>query len=409
MPPSESWDDLSGRSIALEELETAPAVRIKHELKVDTGFSSWQQYAKSLEDDFIYNRPTPMSDYALPLYDCSIVDVLLAKNSPPKISLRCNRLSPSQAYAALRDSPSNVSVQVLLSKLPFDRRDWEDTLGLGLRLDPRFLMDLDGECARLSVADWDEENLHGGSGTTYLLTGGLGVTIVRQYSFAKPDPIPIVLVAGDLNDIFLGVATLDTKAAFYDFVHGFPPSEGSARKENRSSQVYTRLLSVSMERHQKSMIDRDTILLGCLLPVLRLDILRMRSTLLPVRNLFFSVRRAASHKHQRGQACLTDDEDMTSDKLFQELTVFRSRISELDNQTPPLTRYISLQISIDLLQSPMYLQHIEEKDCVIQEARRLEADIRDYLQVQVGQLALQESRKSIELANYQIREGKRGT
>ena len=44
----------------------------------------------------------------------------------------------------------------------------------------------------------------------------------------------------------------------------------------------------------------------------------------------------------------------------------------------------------------------------INRARRLEAHMRDLRQVQIGQLSLAESEKSIELSNSQIEEGKRG-
>lgn len=42
-----------------------------------------------------------------------------------------------------------------------------------------------------------------------------------------------------------------------------------------------------------------------------------------------------------------------------------------------------------------------------QEAGRLESQVRHYMQLQVGELALQESKKSIELSNQQIEEGRR--
>ena len=41
------------------------------------------------------------------------------------------------------------------------------------------------------------------------------------------------------------------------------------------------------------------------------------------------------------------------------------------------------------------------------EATRLEAEIRDYLQLQTGELALEKSKNSIELSNSQIEEAKR--
>ncbi|MCJ1326394.1 hypothetical protein MMC10_003058 [Thelotrema lepadinum] len=48
-----------------------------------------------------------------------------------------------------------------------------------------------------------------------------------------------------------------------------------------------------------------------------------------------------------------------------------------------------------------------EFDAAIAESIRLELEMKDYLQLQVGDLALQESRKSIELSNAQIEEAKR--
>ena len=45
---------------------------------------------------------------------------------------------------------------------------------------------------------------------------------------------------------------------------------------------------------------------------------------------------------------------------------------------------------------------------VIQESMRLESEIKDYLQFQVGDLSLEESRRSIALSNIQIEEAKRG-
>ncbi|CAF9919847.1 MAG: hypothetical protein ALECFALPRED_001319 [Alectoria fallacina] len=67
----------------------------------------------------------------------------------------------------------------------------------------------------------------------------------------------------------------------------------------------------------------------------------------------------------------------------------------------------SCPLSIPVLGEPF----IEIEDQLQQahlEAHRLENEIRDYLQLQIGELALQESRKSIELSGSQIEEAKRG-
>lgn len=51
---------------------------------------------------------------------------------------------------------------------------------------------------------------------------------------------------------------------------------------------------------------------------------------------------------------------------------------------------------------------MECRKLTLQDALQCEVEIRDYLQVEVGRLALLESRKSIEMSDTQIKEGRRG-
>ena len=57
---------------------------------------------------------------------------------------------------------------------------------------------------------------------------------------------------------------------------------------------------------------------------------------------------------------------------------------------------------------PAYKRLFTERDHVYFEARRRELELRDFLQLQVGKLSLEESKKSIEMSNVAIEEGKRG-
>ena len=63
---------------------------------------------------------------------------------------------------------------------------------------------------------------------------------------------------------------------------------------------------------------------------------------------------------------------------------------------------------LDTPHSQSLLTLENELQRIRREATRLEAEIRDYLQLQTGELALEESKKSIELSNFQIEEAKRG-
>ena len=68
----------------------------------------------------------------------------------------------------------------------------------------------------------------------------------------------------------------------------------------------------------------------------------------------------------------------------------------------------SIYICTMALQSVVFRNTRTDHDALISEARRLEAEIRDYLQFEVGDLSLRESKKSIELSVSQIQEAKRG-
>ena len=71
-------------------------------------------------------------------------------------------------------------------------------------------------------------------------------------------------------------------------------------------------------------------------------------------------------------------------------------------------RFISLEAANYLPESSAYLKIKRETSQIHNEARHLDTEVRDYLQLIVGSLSLEESRKSIELSNHQLQEGKRG-
>lgn len=73
-----------------------------------------------------------------------------------------------------------------------------------------------------------------------------------------------------------------------------------------------------------------------------------------------------------------------------------------------LLRYVRSQTSADWLLKKSWLKVEEDLKGTHEGARRLEAQVRDCLQLQVGDWALQESKKFSELSNCQIEARKRG-
>lgn len=101
-----------------------------------------------------------------------------------------------------------------------------------------------------------------------------------------------------------------------------------------------------------------------------------------------------------------------SDEISSGLSEDRLRLDgmleEWEDGLNHLLRYIRSQTSADWLLSTSWLKVEELLRRTHQGAYRLEAQLCDYLHFQVGELALQESKKSIELSNRQIEEAKRG-
>ena len=101
--------------------------------------------------------------------------------------------------------------------------------------------------------------------------------------------------------------------------------------------------------------------------------------------------------------------DQTSSKLHHERFWLRRSVEGSEDELSHFERYLSAEDANYLSDSSAYLRIKQETDQIHAEARRLDTEVRDYLQLVVGNLSLEESRKSIELSNHQIQEGKRGS
>lgn len=86
----------------------------------------------------------------------------------------------------------------------------------------------------------------------------------------------------------------------------------------------------------------------------------------------------------------------------------RALVEDFEDDLNYLWKYLRSQVSSDTLSDRSWLKVEEDLIETRQEASRFQAEVRDWLQLQVGEWALQESKKSIELSNRQIEKGKRG-
>ena len=139
------------------------------------------------------------------------------------------------------------------------------------------------------------------------------------------------------------------------------------------------------------------------MPLLQMDCLKIRAQFLRLRQTFLVLQASMSRDNVDHRLV-----NHTSSKLHQERFWLRRFVEDADDGVVHFETYNSAEDANYLPESAAYLHIKQEMGQVKNEARRLDVEVRDYLQLVVGNLSLEESRKSIELSNHQILEGKRG-
>lgn len=418
-PPIEGTDVLTSRQTGTSKPSTDATI-VAQTLKEKTGFPTYPAFLEKngYEHLGILTRATGRRDSdqnAEP--HCAIIDLSGEKLPMVKVSLRCVNLSATETLLALSEPPKDVSVQVVVLSLP--RRhcmglasEFPGILGLGLNLTPRFFAALTAQLERHTEC---EVANNARFQCKYLLASGTVVAIARQFLLAKPGSPPVVLIAGPPR-----IHDLSDQDSLYEMLSDGLPTDESVGKDqfpedydpdSEGATCYTRLLSFFVEHKDGCASCCDDLLLASLLPLLQLDILRIRELCTVIRSYF--VRLKSPTYKNTGQDTIerlipSPGDDETPEVLYRYRTVLRSAMEQCEDETEPLKAFVSSQIGEHLTSSSAFIRIVTNRQRILKEACRLEAEIRDYLQVQAGHLALLESRKSIELSNYQIWEGKRG-
>ena len=387
-------------------------------LKEKTGFPTYaaflenNEYLRSLDEPTILRK---LSQNVEP--HCAIIDLSRENLPAVKVSLRSVNLSAIQTLSALSESPKDVSVRVVMLSIPCKdclglASEFSSVLGLGLKLTPRFFDALTAQIERHT--NFEIPN-NARFRCKYLLASGTVVAIARQSSLAKPESPSVVLIAGPPR-----VHDLVDQGALNEILYDSWPihepvdkdrSPGSNDPDSEGAICYARMLASFVNRNQNCADRYDDLLFASLLPLLQLDVLRIRKLCSVIRDDFVKLK-LPIYKNN-GQEMIEHltpgpGDNETPERLYRYRTILRSAIEQFEDETQSLTVFVSSQIGEHLTKSPAFKEIENNRHWVLKEACRLEAEIRDYLQVQAGHLALLESRRSIELSNYQIQESKRG-
>ncbi len=359
----------------------------------------------------------------------------LFKGADLAVNLRASRLDALGLgiLQSLQHPPRDVCVQVFIWQV-YGTEDISqqlvDAFGLGLGISPQFFKALNllakGKPAEEDIPTHKTELRPLRS--DFIVMGNAAITISR-YQDRGENSVPVVLIAGNLSPKTRTDSVLDCvdqelrEAPTSKLPMGEVPDSREPDSQtmsidrympcDRSSQLYDflsgtvreftgfdtwffsycELLGQLLRRDDIQRKSDNTLSFVAILPVLQLDGLWIRKS---CRLLRLKLPNLGS------------DADVDITGVHADRRSLRRLVEDVEDSLDHLRMHVTWEGIKKCLKQPIY-KNVEQqvKQCCRQ-ARRLEAEARDSLQLEAGLLALQESRKSIELSNYQIQEGKRG-
>ena len=392
------------------------------DIQAQTGFDSYSAYLRA------YMESEDRTDLKL-LWDWidngayshtgdsfTIFDVSAHEDSPPKMAKCYRSSSVFELLAALYQPREHVRVQVVVWKISsYVSHNLLDTLGLGLRIDPQFFLAMIDTLILKEWQHFDPVVESRPPRPSHVVVGRAFATFVRQFPLYKPVAAPIILIACNLYSDMTLRQLIDVRCVADQGINHPPPftvpshplEDNKTQVEDRYDaewlHVYRETFTTLAGSNPGIFSSTAAIIAGVLMPLLQMNGFKIRAQFFRLRQSFLSLQAAMDRDSGDHQAV-----DHISSKLHRERFWLRRSVEDSDDDMSHFERYISVEDPNYLPESSAYLKIKQETSQIHNEARRLDTEVRDYLQLVVGNLALEESRKSIELSNQQILEGKRG-
>lgn len=402
---------------SLNEISADESDRLWTEIKAETGYGSYVEYLKAYMNRYGYLWPLCVAlrfilrrqDNRTSCCECAIYDINHADHRGPRMSLRCGSSSETKILSAIRQPLSTGNVRVILWEmwrkeatkgLPgAPRLELFDALGLGLRIQPRFFYALADTTTRREwlPPKFTERPLD----PELFVIDQYVITIARNYFPANPDAMPVILIAR------LGPEELDFEEEIDDNV----PFQKLATDELPKPVImlpawmlqYIRLLELDLAKQRESLGSVRDIFLRSLTALLHFNVSRIREGKDLMRVEYLKV----IGPREEGEEQILDHERMLG-KLFRMRSSLRRLIEDSEDKAERLKRVVHSQMANEVREGTSFTTIEDDLRQIRLESRRCETEIFDYLQLQTGELARQESKKSIQLSNFQIEEAKRG-
>ena len=393
------------------------------EIEAETGFASCADYLdlyKDVRPDFKdlleQYRALPERSRNPKYYshaeELAIYDLSKQENLSVDLSLRRHCHSGTELIQALREPPSNICLQLVLWSLSYLWMDQEaaDTLLLGLKLDPCLLRDFDLVNPNLPRASQGSR----ASQIKRIVGNGIVATISQNFMPEVVNAVPVLLVAVTKYELGDGNSTWEEILAGVD--QEIPRVKRSALGESKAvvetdggglkklGQIYAKNVERFIVRHRfdtpMRVPTQAFLLLAATSPLLNAEAYLMKKILNEIKLNYGSITRP---RLSGFHASTQQNNDLDRQRLK-----LRRTLEEAEDYVSQTFRYLSSEIDSDWSKEPSYVSIRADWRSLIDEARRLETEVRDDMQLQVGHLSLEESKRSIELSNIQIRESKSG-
>ena len=163
----------------------------------------------------------------------------------------------------------------------------------------------------------------------------------------------------------------------------------------QAGHLYARATQHFIVQDQNEQPTKPFLLLAAISPMLYAEAFRITKILNEVQNLY-----------TRFVSGESEDED--EDELDNKRLKLRRITEVIEDLLGQFSRYMASEVHSNLSNQPSYVTIVADLRSLMADARRLDTEVRDFKQIRVGELALKESRTSIELSNVQIHEAKSG-
>ena len=408
--------------------------QVWRDVKAETGFSSYQSYVKTLVQSgryfislqrFLGHTHLRTNVGMISVFDIqkdgSTVTSLNAGHSEAELSHLSQDFEPKTVHKistrilqTLRSSPEDIPARIVLWSMPREFHPHPsiiEALGLGLDIDPSFFETL----FQMTLS----HHMISPMRSNQFMIGDSVATVARDYRRDRHDPTVLVVagyfelhygfpIDGEMLDkpynwVLEEVMNQEISGGTSLFSSAFDkvPQNDFV---SVSSNYYLKLLSIYVDKNRNVDSEVDVTLMIAILPLLRLEILRLRGQC----GVIDSVLKQVQYGVERPGRGLPGRNEERYSLLDRNRFWLRRRLEGLQESRDAFQSFARSQNAANWLGTKIWLNQDADIREALSMARSRELEARDFMQLQIGNLSISESRKSIQLSNQQMDEAKRG-